>query len=143
MTECALCEDLNERSPTFATRFMHWTLLVNYMQPTLGSSLVVLNRHVSRLSDVRLYEMVDYWNITQFLEEALTKSFNPERINHLMLANAVNHVHYHVVPRYRQTQIFAGQSFRDENYGSTPIMIKERLDERTIGKVKVRILGNL
>ena len=143
MTECALCEDLNERSPTFATRFMHWTLLVNYMQPTLGSSLVVLNRHVSRLSDVRLYEMVDYWNITQFLEEALTKSFNPERINHLMLANAVNHVHYHVVPQYQEPRWFGGMTFTNKKFGHIPILTKSRLDSKILDTIGEKILENL
>ena len=66
MKKCDRC-GLYDEYPTFIKQFMHWTLLINYMQPTLGSTLVVLNRHVSDLSDIKLYEAKDYWDITNLL----------------------------------------------------------------------------
>lgn len=69
MENCILC-DLNDRdrNPTHVKNFGYWTLLVNYMQPTLGSSLVVLNRHIENFSDINFNEVVEYWRITRNLE---------------------------------------------------------------------------
>ena len=142
MKKCDRC-GLYDEYPTFIKQFMHWTLLINYMQPTLGSALVVLNRHVSDLSDIKLYEAKDYWDITNLLEKSLKLSFNPQRINHLMLANAVKHVHYHVVPRYSEPREFEGMTFTDEKFGHMPILTKSRLDEKILGSIKAKILENL
>lgn len=142
MEECILCE-VDELNPTFIRGFEYWTLLINYMQPTLGSTLVVLNRHSTELSDLKSREATDLWKVNSHLERALKLSFNPSRINHLMLANAVEHVHYHVVPRYEDKINFGGVDWIDGNYGHTPVLTTTRKEVDILEAVKKRILENL
>jgi diadenosine tetraphosphate (Ap4A) HIT family hydrolase len=142
MDNCQLCGPYIGNS-TFIKGFDYWTLLVNYMQPTLGSTLVVLNRHVTSLSDLKANEAIDYWKIASDLERALQLSFQPQRINHLMLANAVRHVHYHVVPRYQEPVEFMGMNFVDEKFGHTPILTTTRKEQSILDGVKTQILQNL
>ncbi len=142
MEDCILCE-LDEENPTFIKDFDYWTLLINYAQPTLGSTLLVLNRHVESLSEVSEEEARDYWKNVGLLEEALRKSFNPQRINYLMLANVVTHAHYHVVPRYEEKINFAGKSWFDENYGHFPILRSNEKDQETLDRIRFKILENI
>ena len=142
MEDCILC-GIDESNPTLIRGFDYWTLLINYMQPTLGSTLLVLNRHVTELSGLGIEEAIDRWEITNNLERALKISFNPSRINHLMLANEVNHVHYHVIPRYDREIDFERVRWTDENYGHTPILTTTRKEKDILEAVKKRILDNL
>ena len=140
MDKCKLC--FYDES-TFIKKFNHWTLLINCMQPTLGSTLVVLNRHIPDLSDIKICEATDYWNITNELEKSLKASFNPERINHLMLADAIQHVHYHVVPQYQEPRWFGGMTFTNKKFGHIPILTKSRLDSKILDTIGEKILENL
>ncbi|MFH1276278.1 MAG: HIT family protein [Candidatus Woesearchaeota archaeon] len=124
MTECDLC-NIEESNPTLIRRSEYWTVLGNYKQPTLGSSLIVLNRHAENLSDLKETECNDYFRTVQDLEWALRQTFAPNMINHLMLGNRVRHVHYHVVPRYENEVRFFGTVWKDENYGKMPILSTE------------------
>ncbi len=134
MSSCVLCE-LNEENPTFIKDFEFWTLLVNYMQPTLGSNLIVLNRHVSNLSDLTEKESLEHLKIVKELEEVLRNSFNPEKIDYLMLANVVEHIHYHVVPRYRKPKFFQGYKWEDKNYGHIPKLSSDKKSQQILDNI--------
>ncbi len=142
MGKCDLC-DLKENNPTFIHSFPYWTLLANYMQPTLGSVLLVLNRHSEDLSDLCSLEEKSYFDAVKSIERSLRESFNPDMINHLMLANVVRHTHYHIVPRYEKSRDFKGHNFVDETYGHMPKLTQERKSPEIIEVVKGEILANL
>ncbi len=143
MNKCPLCNIDRETNKTFVERYSRWTILINYKQPTLGSNLIVLNRHVQQLSDLTQEEAIEYLDIIKNLERALKESFNPDTINHLMLANVVRHVHYHIVPRYEEERRFAGQTWEDKNYGCFPKLDTLEKDERTLIKIIQEILIHL
>lgn len=142
MDKCILC-GLDEKNPTFAKSFDYWTLLVNYMQPTLGSTLLVLNRHISNLRDLREEEVVEHLKVIKKLDTSLTSAFNPDMINELMLANVVRHVHYNIVPRYELTRDFGGVVWKDEYYGYSPVLSSELKSQNLLDEIKVKILENL
>jgi diadenosine tetraphosphate (Ap4A) HIT family hydrolase len=128
MKDCLLCGIDPETNPTYIDRSEHWTILINYMQPTLGSTLLVLNRHVDNLFDLTDDEYLDNLRQVKRLESALHHAFNPNNVNYLMLANVVTHVHYHVIPRYESPPEFADKVWSDENYGHTPILSSDNKD---------------
>ena len=37
--------------------------------------------------------------------------------NYATLGNVVNHVHLHLIPRYKEEMIFDGITFKDKNWG--------------------------
>lgn len=138
MSTCILCE-LSEENSTFIKGFEYWTLLVNYMQPTLGSSLIVLNRHVSNLSNVTNKEHLEHLKIVKKLEKILKDSFDPDKINYLMLANVVEHVHYHVLPRYEKGRFFGGSDWTDEAYGHTPRLSSDKKSQKVLSCIISKI----
>lgn len=143
MEDCVLCE-VGVINPTFIYNFDYWTLLANYMQPTLGSVLLVLNRHSERgLFGLTHDEEYNYWSSVRKIESSLRKSFNPDMINHLMLANVVKHTHYHIVPRYSSERNFANNVFVDGTYGHTPKLTQERKPQDIIDAVKKKVLEDL
>lgn len=141
MEDCILC-GVDDKNSTYIKNFGRWTLLVNYMQPTLGSTLLVLNRHVPSLSDITDEEGRDYWSHVRQLESVLRSAFNPSRINHLMLANAVQHAHYHIVPRYERNVSFGDLEWSDEQYGHTPKLTTDVKPQGLLDLVKEKILSN-
>ena len=143
MEECALCDIDSDTNPTFIKEYEYWTVLTSYSPTTLGSSLIVLNRHAQQLSELTEKEITDYLTIVKDLEHALKESFNPDMINYLMLANVVRHVHYHVVPRYEKDIEFAGIIWKDERYGHSPILSHERKDDNTLQQIIEKLSENL
>ena len=136
MTSCGLCDIDPRTNKTFVKDYGLWTLLVNRKQPTLGSALLVLNRHVEWLPDLTDEEAVNYLHAARELEEKLKGVFKPDMVNHLMLANVVRHLHYQVVPRYSGEQKFANRYWRDPNYGGMPVLDVPVKQQRIIDAVK-------
>jgi diadenosine tetraphosphate (Ap4A) HIT family hydrolase len=115
--ECILCDIDPATNKTFIKSYEYYTVLANFKQPTLGAVLIVLDRHIPKLSDWNIDERAEYPIVVDDVENALEQAFQPDRINHEMLANKVNHVHWHVVPRYQHERVFANNTWSDENYG--------------------------
>lgn len=136
MKRCELCNLDPETNPTVIERFDHWTVLISYKQPTLGSSLVVLNRHEEGgVSFLRDEEALGYVEASRRLESALRRSFQPDAINHLMLALKVPHLHYHVVPRYKTEREAAGRVW-EPNYEGMPVLGTPIQDKKTLDEIK-------
>lgn len=73
--------------------------------------------------------------IIKELEEVLRNSFNPEKINYLMLANVAEHVHYHVMPRYQEKRFFKGYNWTDKNYGHTPKLSSDKKSQKVLNYI--------
>jgi diadenosine tetraphosphate (Ap4A) HIT family hydrolase len=116
--DCILCDINPAENNTFIRQYQFFTVLANFKQPTLGASLIVLNRHVSRLSEFIAAEKKEYWTVVDAVEYALDSAFEPDGVNYLMMANTVPHIHWHVVPRYKDPRQLAGARWVDENYGT-------------------------
>ncbi len=143
MSNCLLCEIDPATNNTFIRGYDYWNLLLNFKQPTLGSSLIVLKRHKSFLSEITDQEAQESIKIIREYERAIKDSFNPKMINHLMLANTVPHVHYHCVPRYENTRSFAGQEWIDSNYGSFPFLKTDEKNQGLLSEIIFKIRKKL
>jgi diadenosine tetraphosphate (Ap4A) HIT family hydrolase len=51
--------------------------------------------------------------VTADLDAALTRCFQPDKLNYLMLMMVDPDVHFHVLPRYEDTREFSGRTHRD------------------------------
>jgi diadenosine tetraphosphate (Ap4A) HIT family hydrolase len=131
-TSCILCNIDPERNNTFIKAWDHWKLLINFKQPTLGSALLVLDRHVERMPALSRGEMRELLEVMEAYESAVISAFAPSNFNYEMLANAVRHVHFHAVPRYPLDVRFAGMSWVDENYGRAPVLGAQEKKTKTL-----------
>jgi len=97
-----------------------WTWSVRPGQPTLGASVISLNRFAECLSDMTVDEAADFRDIVVKAETTLRQVFGYQKINYLMLMMVDAHVHYHVIPRYDAPQSFQGIDFVDNGWPKQP-----------------------
>ena len=99
-----------------------WSWSVRPSQPTLGSSIISLNRYALQLSDVTVEEMKELSILVKKLETTLKAAFDYDIMNYLMLMMVDNHVHYHAIPRYSGMRNFAGLEWVDNGWPSLPLL---------------------
>jgi diadenosine tetraphosphate (Ap4A) HIT family hydrolase len=71
-----------------------------------GFCRVVWGRHVAEMSDLSAAERAHFMAVVFAVEEVLRQSVVPDKINLASLGNVVPHLHWHVVPRFRDDPCF-------------------------------------
>ncbi len=99
-----------------------WSWSIRPGQPTLGAGVLSLNRHAGKFSEVTTEEMQDLAEMVGVMEGAIKASFDHAIMNYLMLMMVDHHVHYHVIPRYDSTRIFAGRDWVDNGWPALPLI---------------------
>jgi diadenosine tetraphosphate (Ap4A) HIT family hydrolase len=71
-----------------------------------GFTRVVWNAHVKEMTDLPAEDRVHIMNVVWAVESAQRQVFAPEKINLASFGNMTPHVHWHVIPRYRDDAHF-------------------------------------
>lgn len=71
-----------------------------------GLVRVVLNRHAAEMSDLDDDERDAVLAVVMAVEVAVRRILTPDKINLASLGNLVPHVHWHVIPRWRDDPWF-------------------------------------
>ncbi len=66
-----------------------------------GYCRVILNRHAGEMTDLAPRERARLMKVVFATESALREVARPDKINLASLGNVVPHLHWHVIPRYR------------------------------------------
>jgi len=112
MTNCALCKDhLKPEEGQLIWRGDDCrVILVN--DPDLpGFCRVIWNRHVAEMTDLTFGERDHLMNLVFAVEAAIRKVMHPDKINVAALGNMVPHIHWHVIPRYKDDAFFPGSAW--------------------------------
>ena len=122
-----------------------WTWSVRPGQPTLGSSIISLNRYALELGDVSNSEMADFSDICAQLESVLKTEFNYQIMNYLALMMVDRHVHFHVIPRYDSQRVFAKYEWVDNGWPALPILSDSQHagDNELLTKIQDRLNATL
>ncbi|MHA1259234.1 MAG: HIT family protein [Candidatus Heimdallarchaeaceae archaeon] len=119
---CICCELTKERDD-FLFESKHFQVYLSENQSYLGRFVVVLKRHVSKLSDLTNDEMLDFAYVIKVMEKTLTEAFGATMFNWCCLMNNAYkksppnpHVHWHCRPRYKKEVKFAGMLFSDKDF---------------------------
>jgi diadenosine tetraphosphate (Ap4A) HIT family hydrolase len=99
-----------------------WTWSVRPVHSTLGAGILSLNRFCTSLGDITQDEGADLAAICQHLESALRETFQPEKMNYIMLMMVDRHLHFHVLPRYDATKEFADLEWKDSGWPKPPVL---------------------
>jgi diadenosine tetraphosphate (Ap4A) HIT family hydrolase len=93
-------------------------------QTYLGRCYVALKRPCGTLSEITQEEFSDFLSVVKRLEKATTQAFGATMHNWTCLMNnayqvepAKPQVHWHFRPRYKNIVKFAGEEFRDKEFG--------------------------
>ena len=71
-----------------------------------GFCRVVWNEHIKELTDLNAADRRTFMEAVFTLEIALRKALQPEKMNVASLGNLTPHLHWHVIPRYRNDPAF-------------------------------------
>jgi diadenosine tetraphosphate (Ap4A) HIT family hydrolase len=71
-----------------------------------GFCRVILNRHAAEMTDLPESEQHALMSVVLAVEGALRAVMRPDKINLASLGNVVPHVHWHVIPRFRDDRHF-------------------------------------
>ena len=71
-----------------------------------GVCRVVWNRHVAEMSQLALGDARHFMDVVSATERALRRIMQPDKINLASLGNLVPHLHWHVIPRWRDDSHF-------------------------------------
>ena len=65
-----------------------------------GYCILVLKEHVRELHELTITYQAEFNQELMLATSAIAKAFSPWKINHASLANQVQHIHWHIIPRY-------------------------------------------
>ncbi|MEO7635696.1 MAG: HIT family protein [Sphingomicrobium sp.] len=105
---------------TLVREFEHWVVLLRPAQVTLGSLVLAAKSDATAFAELSAEAFAELHVAVGVLERGLT-AFRPfERINYLMLMMVDRQVHFHVIPRYSETQQWHAVDFPDAGWPGPP-----------------------
>ncbi len=99
---CILCErvKLKETSDSFIYEFKHSLLFVGEHQFYPGYSVLYLKDHKTDLTLLPTKVQEEFFSEIMISAQAIKNVFGPDKLNYACLGNVVDHIHYHIFPRY-------------------------------------------
>ena len=73
-----------------------------------GFCRVILERHATEMTQLPPDDRLDLMRVVFAVEEAVRETLQPDKVNIASLGNMTPHVHWHVIPRYRDDRHFPG-----------------------------------
>ncbi|QWE22039.1 HIT family protein [Polynucleobacter sp. AP-Jannik-300A-C4] len=127
MTNCVLCKD--ELKPEEGQLIWRGDdcriILVN--DPDLpGFCRVIWNRHVAEMTDLSYGEREHLMALVFAVEEAVRHVMRPDKVNIAALGNMVPHIHWHVIPRFKDDAFFPGSAWSQRIQETPTNKIAER-----------------
>ena len=127
-----------------------WKIYLAPSQRYLGTCVVAIKRHCRDLSELNDQEWIDFGSVVQNLEKSVEKSFHPTLFNWSCFKNSVfrnenpdPEVHWHFIPRYKESVEYYGTQFTDPDFGFIPQPIKREIQEEIQDKIIQEIRKNL
>ena len=127
MANCILCkEDLKPEEGQLIWRGDDCrVILVN--DPDLpGFCRVIWNRHVPEMTDLTYGEREHLMTLVFAVEEAIRHVMHPDKVNLAALGNMVPHIHWHVIPRYKDDAFYPGSAWSKRMQETPESVLLER-----------------
>ena len=127
MTNCVLCkDDLKPEEGQLIWRGDDCrVILVN--DPDLpGFCRVIWNRHVAEMTDLTYGERDHLMTLVFAVEEAIRHVMQPDKVNVAALGNMVPHIHWHVIPRFKDDAFFPGSAWSIKTQETPAISLESR-----------------
>ena len=106
--------------------YEHWVVILRPVQITLGSLILACKQEVESFSLISGEAYTELPNVIADIEKTLKKCFNYEKINYLMLMMVDPHVHFHVIPRYKESRKILERIFEDFDWPGPPDLLRKR-----------------
>lgn len=104
MSDCQLCNRLallkQKADPALVHEFENSILVVGEHQFYPGYCVLILKQHIREIHELSPEIQTEFHQELMQATQAIAKAFQPWKINHASLGNVVEHVHWHIFPRY-------------------------------------------
>ena len=139
---CALCkEELKPEEGQVIWRGDDCrVILVN--DPDLpGFCRVIWNHHVVEMTDLSYGEREHLMSLVFAVEEAVRHVMHPDKMNVAALGNMVPHIHWHVIPRFKDDVFFPGSvwSQRVQELSANALDARKQLSKALPAAIKASI----
>jgi len=127
MANCTLCkDDIKPEEGQLIWRGDDCrVVLVN--DPDLpGFCRVIWNRHVPEMTDLSYGEREHLMTLVFAVEEAIRHVMHPDKVNVASLGNMVPHIHWHVIPRYKNDAFFPSTAWSQRAQETPETVLLER-----------------
>ena len=115
-------------------------ILVN--NPDLpGFCRVIWNHHVAEMTDLSCGEREHLMSLVFAVEEAVRHVMHPDKMNVAALGNMVPHIHWHVIPRFKDDVFFPGSvwSQRVQELSANALDARKQLSKALPAAIKASI----
>ncbi len=102
MTDCELCQQQGD----VIVHTTDWRVVLVSDAHYPGFCRVIWNRHVREMTDLTPAERQVFMDAVWQVEALVRDVMQPDKINVASLGNVVPHLHWHVIPRYRDDMHF-------------------------------------
>ncbi len=114
---CLICERValaaSDNNPYLIHEFEYTIFVVGDHQYYRGYALLLLKEHVGELHQIESDVQMEMFRELMVATDALVKTFEPDKMNHLCMGNKEPHVHWHIFPRYQDDPHFGRHPLRD------------------------------
>ncbi|MBC8036660.1 MAG: HIT family protein [Rhizobiales bacterium] len=105
---------------TLVCDYRHWCVLLRPAQATLGALVLAAKSEARSFSGLPDEAFAEFSLVVREIEHGIKAFRLYDRINYLMLMMVDPHVHFHVLPRYAEAQMFDNISFADPGWPGPP-----------------------
>ena len=102
-SDCEICSGgfLEEDHPFRICELSVSVVNLNPHQQNLGRTVVVCKRHATELWQLEEQERTEFFKDMVTVARALNIAFKPDKMNYALLGNMWPHLHWHLIPRYK------------------------------------------
>ena len=109
---------------TVIKEYSSWIVLFRMNQVTLGSLVCIAKEDAGSLSELSNNAFLELQKVHCDIENVLKINFDYDKINYLTLMMVDRHVHFHIIPRYKEYRVFSGSRFEDVFWPGPPDVTK-------------------
>jgi len=107
-TDCGICSWIKElpASPFFIKEFSTGYAVISKYQYYKGYTLFLCKDHVTELHDLPVKKRKMFLEEMSEVAEAVYHTVKPDKLNYELLGNTEPHMHWHILPRYKNEDEF-------------------------------------
>jgi diadenosine tetraphosphate (Ap4A) HIT family hydrolase len=142
MINCALCkEELKPEEGQVIWRGDDCRVILVNNPDLPGFCRVIWNHHVAEMTDLSCGEREHLMSLVFAVEEAVRHVMHPDKMNVAALGNMVPHIHWHVIPRFKDDVFFPGSvwSQRVQELSANALDARKQLSKALPAAIKASI----
>ncbi|MCP4911578.1 MAG: HIT family protein [Oligoflexia bacterium] len=124
-----LYNKLNGDHPFVVHEFKNSYLVVGDHYFYKGYCMLFTKRHVRELHELTDTETTELALELKKATQVINDIFKPWKMNHMLLGNQAQHIHWHIIPRYEDDQYHKSYPFSDVMKGEVDLSDYAHTDE--------------